>query len=273
MSMFETKTTQGHCETHGDYESSAVRIGDKWREQGCPECSKLREAEEDAKRQRQQTENKRRHIERLYSRSGIPPRYTKRTVENFRAESPEQEKAKESVRRYLLARDEMFKRGAGVIMAGNPGTGKTHLACAIGNAVMQSGKTVLFITVPAMLRKIRSSYRSDAKTTEQGEIDSLRDIDLLIIDEIGVQRGTESEEHLIFEVINERYSCFKPTVLISNLNTDGIKKYLGERTIDRMREGGGKFIPFTWGSYRKNVADDDCLPDAENSIHAKIKTK
>ena len=45
----------------------------------------------------------------------------------------------------------------------------------------------------------------------------------------------------------------KPTILLSNLNIEGLGEYLGERVMDRLREGGGKMIAFDWDSYRRNV--------------------
>ena len=73
---------------------------------------------------------------------------------------------------------------------------------------------------------------------------------MLILDEVGVQFGSETEENLLFDIINTRYEDRKPTILISNLDGAGVKKYLGERAFDRIREDGGKLIPFTWSSYR-----------------------
>lgn len=77
------------------------------------------------------------------------------------------------------------------------------------------------------------------------------DKDLLIIDEVGVQFGSESEKIILFEIINERYEQMKPTILISNLSEDELSRYVGERIIDRMREGKGAVINFDWESYRK----------------------
>ncbi|EIG27035.1 hypothetical protein HMPREF1054_2009, partial [Haemophilus paraphrohaemolyticus HK411] len=51
--------------------------------------------------------------------------------------------------------------------------------------------------------------------------------------------------------INERYEAMKPTILISNLSQQELGAYVGERIVDRMREGGGAMIAFDWESYRK----------------------
>ena len=199
----------------------------------------------------------------LFKNSGIPPRYTTRTFANYHADTEHQKKALSTAVNFSkLIMDK--RNGAGLIMSGNVGTGKTHLACAVANEFIKSGGSVLFITVAAIVRKIRETYSRNATKTEQEAIDEFRDIDLLVIDEIGLQKGTESEEHLLFEVINERYSYYKSTILMSNMNADEIKQYIGSRAMDRMREDGGKFIAFDWGSYRGKVKDSD-LPKADKA--------
>lgn len=59
---------------------------------------------------------------------------------------------------------------------------------------------------------------------------------LLVIDEIGVQFGSEAEKIILFEIINERYEAMKPTILISNLSQQELGAYVSERIVDRMRE-------------------------------------
>ena len=77
--------------------------------------------------------------------------------------------------------------------------------------------------------------------------------DLLILDEVGVQFGSETEKMILFEIINGRYEQLKPTIVISNL-ADALTDYLGERVVDRLREGGGRMLIFDWPSYRRQAA-------------------
>lgn len=78
--------------------------------------------------------------------------------------------------------------------------------------------------------------------------------DLLVIDEIGVQFGTETEKMILFDILNARYEQVKPSILISNLAIEELKTYIGERVLDRMWEGGGSILAFTWDSYRKQTS-------------------
>ena len=74
--------------------------------------------------------------------------------------------------------------------------------------------------------------------------------DLLVIDEVGVQFGTDTEKMILFEILNERYENLKPTILISNLSIESLKKFTGDRVIDRMKENKGKVLIFNWNSAR-----------------------
>ena len=72
---------------------------------------------------------------------------------------------------------------------------------------------------------------------------------LLILDEVGVQLGTEHEMRILFEVVNERYADCLPTILISNLDEAELLKFTGARLMDRVRDGGA-VVAFDWESHR-----------------------
>src|SRR5699024_2648302 len=75
--------------------------------------------------------------------------------------------------------------------------------------------------------------------------------DLLVIDEVGHQYGSDAERLMLFDLINARYMAAKPMILITNLELNGLREYLDERSQDRLREGGGTALVFDWISRRK----------------------
>jgi len=245
------------CEIHDiNYTAEIVKFGRTEKIEPCPNCKEKTKLDNEVK-EREKTDRIRNEffIKNLKS-SRIPKRYSDRTLDNFRCEISDQYAAIEKARQFSNKLNTAPNSGVGLILSGKQGTGKTHIACSIGREYARVG-TVLFLTTSELIRKIRETYRNDCSMTEQGVIDLMANYGLLILDEIGMQKGTESEENLLFEVINKRYSNLKSTILISNLNTVQMQELIGVRTIDRMKEGGGMLINFKWDSYRTKISFDD----------------
>ncbi len=182
--------------------------------------------------------------------SGIPKRFQTKTFDDYKDDCGGKQKAKRMCELYCDKFAEVLDNGTCMILCGKPGTGKTHLACAIGNKLIASGRSLLFVGAYRAIQQVKETYHRGSEQTERGVIDGLVDLDLLILDEIGVQYGSESEKIILFEIINRRYEEVKPTILISNLVIDDLTKYVGLRVLDRMREGGGPIVAFDWDSAR-----------------------
>ena len=64
-----------------------------------------------------------------------------------------------------------------------------------------------------------------------------------------MQYGTEAEQVSLFDIIDKRYRDLMPTILLTNQGKAGLKTFLGDRSFDRLREGG-IWVPFDWASQR-----------------------
>lgn len=182
-------------------------------------------------------------------RSGILPMHQNCSVTNYIASTAEQQHAKQFATEYIANFDK--NNGGGFIFSGKPGTGKNHLAAAICNALMSHNRTCLVITVTELMQKLRNCYQSGSETTEDKFIRTMVDYDLLVLDEIGLQRGTDAEKLALNQIVDQRICRFKPTGMLTNLSSQQISECLGVRIMDRMRSCGGKWIAFEWESYRK----------------------
>lgn len=80
----------------------------------------------------------------------------------------------------------------------------------------------------------------------------LSSIDLLVIDEVGVQRGSDDEKATLTDVINQRYRDMRPTILLTNLPGNDLKELLGPRVMSRLTEKA-TFVSFKWDDWRKRV--------------------
>ena len=244
------------CETHGAYTAKTYIVvpGTRGVTLGCPTCAAEKRAVDEANRIAYETRHNQARrlveIEQLMGRSGIPPRFADKSFDNYIPANPAARVALTAARKYAEAFDSQSRQGRSLVLAGGPGTGKTHLAAAIGQHVIREFQgAVLFGTVSQALRRIKDTYRKDSEQTESDVLQTMTDCDLLILDEIGAQIGSEHEKQLMFEILNERYQGMRSTILISNLNATELETFLGHRVMDRYRECG-VVLAFDWASHR-----------------------
>jgi DNA replication protein DnaC len=87
-------------------------------------------------------------------------------------------------------------------LVGNPGTGKTHLACALGFAACQQGRKVRFFTVTSLITQMLE--RREEKGLERFH-KQLEKLDLLILDELGYVPFTKTGAELLFDAVSRAY--------------------------------------------------------------------
>lgn len=248
----EPKTRTDTCETHGQFEAKCF-IGAIWSK--CPTCGAEAAAKEKSEREARERDDRRQAWQRRIGDAGIPERFQNRSLQSFTAETDAQATALQFANAYADGFDDALATGRSALFIGKPGTGKTHLAVGIGLRIMhRDNRTVLFTTVMRAIRRVKDTWGRESRETETQAIAALVFPDLLILDEVGVQFGSDTEKLILFDVLNERYEKRRPTLLLSNLPLDDVKAYLGERVFDRLREDGGEAIPFDWASWRARVA-------------------
>jgi len=130
-----------------------------------------------------------------------------------------------------------------VLIVGPCGTGKSHLAQALGHSAIRAGHDVLFTTASRMLAQINAAR---ATNSYERQLAKLVGIDLLIIDDFGLKPLTGIQDEDFHEVISERYER-KSTIVTSNLDiTEWHDAFpnciLGAATIDRLRHGAYKIV-------------------------------
>lgn len=253
------------CEKHGDYEIRVQdgMLGKKMVLDYCPECAKASavEAELVQKQEREKRDGEI-HLAKMRE-AGISYRYFDLSLKKMAVKDCQKD-AHAELLEYATSFGSSFNGGASLILAGTVGTGKTHMCQAMALDLIKSGHNVRMETARSIIRRIRDSWRSksDGKTyyslkledpslTEAEVIKIYCGYSLLIVDEVGTQFGTEAEQLAMFDIINGRYNECLPTIVISNLDVKGISEAIGERAVDRLRDGGGKLIAFNWESLRK----------------------
>lgn len=248
----KAETQAANCEAHGDYEAKIIQLFERRIVGRCPYCEQ-EQKEREAKRERELEQWAReRRIKGLREASGIPQRFVDASFNGYQPPAKQAQANHAMCRAYAERFADRAESGASLVLCGKPGTGKTHLACAIGNHVIDAlAQPVIYTSVTKLARSVKATYSRDSEATEEQAIQSFVDPQLLIVDEVGAQRGTETELLLAQEIIDERYQQMKPTIIISNLTESELSGFIGERALDRMYEGGGAVLAFDWSSYRR----------------------
>jgi DNA replication protein DnaC len=238
------------CARHGWYMSTGRRLGTRGLEiwspcRGCVRADKEAELQAEADRV---VEERRVRLEAVLKGTLLPERFIGQTFETYVTETPEQEHALQVVRDLAQRFDHHARLGTMLILAGGVGTGKSHLAGAAIQAVVPH-HLGLYVKISGLIRMVRATWARGSERTEGEVLDDLIRVDLLAIDEIGLQYGTDAEKTLMLEVIDGRYMARKPTILLTNLDRTAFRDFVGERLFDRLTQVG-RWVDFNWASFR-----------------------
>ena len=147
----------------------------------------------------------------------------------------------------------------GVVLRGNTGCGKTHLAIAMAKQIPTEDKQqrgswetipgTLFTTAPELLLKIRSAFRDDAKQSEEQLIDYYSGCELLILDDLGSEKTSEFAVTTLYVIIDRRIRDCRKTIITTNMSQQEIEQTFGARIASRL--SGMVNIKINMPDYRK----------------------
>jgi DNA replication protein DnaC len=118
-----------------------------------------------------------------------------------------------------------------LLFIGPYGCGKTHLAAAVANIAVERGTATLFLTVPDLLDWLRFSYGNSEQSMEE-RFDEIRNIPLLVLDDLGTQNATPWAEEKLYQIINHRYVNQLPTIITTNQSLAEIDGRISSRLRD-----------------------------------------
>ena len=137
-----------------------------------------------------------RRVQRHLNQSGLPGGKTLATFD-FKA-IPSMPRA----RIEALAAGDWIETGTNLIAIGNSGAGKTHLLCAVGHALVEVGKRVLYTRTTDLVQKLQAARRDLALEAALAKLDKF---DLIILDDITYAQKDQAESSVLFELIARRY--------------------------------------------------------------------
>lgn len=254
------------CQIHGvqTYTTYQRRDG-SWADPYCPECRRI-EKERNTLLAEMQAEAKERavgltralHCER-------PLDFDVPCFANYQPETQEEERNLSICRRFAerfterelererahnaQEQDWRSKNSMGLLLFGNYGTGKTHLAYSILKELDRQGLPGYYITIPDLFDRISDRVnRIDVAET----LGKLCMVSCLVLDEIGVQSGDADEKKRLYQIIDGRIKNGRPTILVTNLDRSELVNLLTERVVSRVIQSSYKLF-FTGRCRRESV--------------------
>lgn len=208
-------------------------IGGEWQQLDCLECTK----------QKQEEEWIAETIKEQAARSSSL--YSKAAFNNFVTEAEYQVAGFEAARDFY---EHVEKRTpTALLLYSHPipghsgyGTGKTHLASAISNALREDGWNILSWLAPDVFSQIKGTYgNDDAEQTEWEIVRMTTACDLLVFDDVGkehIRDNNRSWHHdLYYRIINARYQC-GPLIVTTNLDASDLPHHIGGAAFSRLWE-------------------------------------
>lgn len=157
-----------------------------------------------------------RQAEKYKKQANLSKRFSKRTFETFNIENEMHKSAYDKAFGYAKNIKKYIKDGTNMIFVGkgSVGTGKTHLACAIANNILEQGIPVKVVNVVALVDELKEFTNAVKK--------ELKTVKVLLIDDLGKENGTLWLCSEIYGIINARYESELPTII----TTEGTLKDL-----------------------------------------------
>jgi len=159
----------------------------------------------------------------------ITPLFRTKTWDNFRIDG-------QNTVAWRAATDATFVNGRGLLILGQPGTGKSHLAAAIGNAMIAEGRwPVTYLDAPGLMLRVKSRIGKD-NPDPVTVLNVARRAKFLILDDLGVGKQSEWTQETLYELINHRREFILPTIVTTEFPLTELTRRVSERCVSRLQE-------------------------------------
>jgi DNA replication protein DnaC len=162
--------------------------------------------------------------------------YDDMTFDTFSIDRTLMPAERENLERGLaLAQDYARQPEGWLLLMGEYGTGKTHLAAAIANAIQHQGGKVMFVTVPDLLDYLRVTFDPSASISFDERFQAVRRTDFLVLDDLGTENTSGWAREKLFQIMDHRYVARLPTVITTARSIDTLDERVRSRVLDERR--------------------------------------
>src|ERR1044071_9654142 len=173
---------------------------------------------------------------RMEGRAQIPPLYQNASLENFVVPGPENPIARRELTNVLLAVKNFLREfpnptRPGLLLIGEPGTGKTHLAVAALRTIIGKGFEGIFCDYQNLLDRIRSGYDATSNSSDKEAYRVALDSEVLLLDDLGAHRVTDWVEDTVTSIVTSRCNNRKPLIATTNLPDPEAGGVLTEKSV------------------------------------------
>ncbi len=119
-----------------------------------------------------------------------------------------------------------------LVLTGPGGSGKTHLATAIANRALNQGTVVMYVSTPDLLDHLRAAFNPASEITYDDFFDQVRNVPLLVLDDLGAQSSTAWASEKLDQLINHRYNQGMATVISTIVPLDQLDDRLRRKFED-----------------------------------------
>lgn len=221
-----SEPADGYCEKHQMAHIKVIR-GEPW--SGCPKCwSEETAAKAEIEGQnRHEEEQRQKRMYYLNKLSIMDEELEQATFDNFKTDTARQREVlawARSMARYY------YEGGRGnVIMTGDAGRGKSHLAYSIIKALSETqGLLAIIVNVVDLLDEIKSDFNQ-----KQFWLNKLVEVDYLVLDDLGAEKISDWSKEIIYSILNKRTR----TIITTNLSSKELAGSYGKRIASRLLKG------------------------------------
>jgi DNA replication protein DnaC len=174
-----------------------------------------------------------RRVRRVWASAGVPKRLADARFASYPA-SAQTAPIAELIRAVWLDDGPSW-----LLLSGPTGRGKSGLAVSALRELIGRGQSGLFVPAPNLLDRIRQSWDETLGVKEHEVVAAVRDVDVLVIDDLGKEQATDWVKTRLFVLLNDRYNAERRTIVTTNLSDRELAQRVGEPVMSRIEDAAG----------------------------------